>query len=107
MDLDELKLPLDEIRAFCERWRVVEFAVFGSALRADFGPDSDLDVLVEFSPDTERGLFDRVEMQLELQSILGREVDLVTKSALELSHNWIRKEAILSTAQLLDLQDKG
>jgi uncharacterized protein len=107
MDLDELELPLDEIRAFCERWRVVEFAVFGSALRADFGPDSDLDVLVEFSPDTERGLFDRVEMQLELQSILGREVDLVTKSALELSHNWIRKEAILSTAQLLDLQEKG
>jgi uncharacterized protein len=85
MGLNDLKLPMEEIRAFCERWKVIEFAIFGSALRADFGPSSDLDVLVEFSPDTEWGLFDRVEMQLELQRILGREVDLVTKSALELS----------------------
>ncbi|MGD2158920.1 MAG: nucleotidyltransferase domain-containing protein [Anaerolineales bacterium] len=104
MELKSLELPVEEIRLFCERWKIVEFAIFGSAIRADYGPESDLDVLIEFSSDAKWGLFDHVDMKIELQGILGRDIDLVTRSALEQSHNWVRKAEILSTAQVLDLQ---
>ncbi len=102
--IHSLHLPLEELRKFCKRWKIVEFAIFGSALRDDFRPDSDLDVLVSFSPDAAWSLFDHVEMEIELEEILGREVDLVSRAAIEQSHNWIRGEEILSTAQILDLQ---
>lgn len=105
MEPNTLELPADQMRAFCERWKVMEIAVFGSALREDFSPDSDLDILVEFSSEADWGLLDHVEMQWELQEILGREVDLVTRAALERSHNWIRKQAILGTARVLDLRE--
>jgi len=102
--IQALQLPLEELREFCKRWKIVEFAIFGSALRDDFRPDSDLDLLVSFSPDAVWSLFDHVEMELELEEILGREVDLVSRAAIEQSHNWIRREEILRSAQVLDLQ---
>lgn len=102
--MNALNLPVGKLRAFCERWKVAEFAIFGSALRADFRPDSDLDVLVEFSPDARWSLFDNVDMEIELEELLGRDVDLVTRAAIEQSHNWIRREEILSTARVLDLE---
>jgi len=96
-----LDLLKKDIRAFCERWKITEFALFGSALRSDLRPDSDIDVLVEFAPQASWGLLDHVDMKTELGSLLGREVDLVSKSALERSRNWIRREEILSTAETL------
>lgn len=99
--MTELKynLPEDEIKAFCRRWRITEFAFFGSVLRDDFRPDSDLDALVTFAPEANWSLLDQVKMQQELELILGRAVDLVSRRAIESSANWIRRQEILSTAQ--------
>lgn len=89
------------LRDFCRRWRIVEFALFGSVLRDDFGPDSDVDVLVTFAPDAGLTLFDMVHMQDELTQILGREVDLVSRRGIESSANYIRKRAILDSAEVI------
>jgi uncharacterized protein len=87
------------LAAFCRRWMITELAFFGSVLRDDFGPDSDVDVLVTFSPGSGRSLFERVEMRDELSQLLGRPVDLVSRRAIEDSRNWIRREAILGSAE--------
>lgn len=91
--------PEEEMEAFCARWKVVRLEVFGSALREDFRPDSDVDLLVEFAAGAGWSLFDHARMERELEEILGREVDLVTRLAVEESPNWIRREAILGTAR--------
>jgi len=94
----QLPIPRKEIAAFCKRWQVVEFSLFGSVLRADFRPDSDVDVLVTFSKDAEISLFDLVQMKLELEEIFHRTVDVIEKEALE---NPFRKREILRTAQVI------
>ena len=94
-------LPMDEIAKFCQRWKIRELALFGSALRDDFGPDSDLDILVTFAEGAEWSLFDHVQMQYELQTSLHRSVDLISKRAVERSQNWLRRQEILNTAQVL------
>src|SRR5260370_9281987 len=86
------------LERFCVRWKIGRLEVFGSALRDDFGPTSDVDLLVTFAPDATWGLFDHVEMQDELAGLLGRRVDLVNLRAIERSHNWIRQKAILDSA---------
>ena len=93
--------PMDEIVRFCRRWKVRELAVFGSALRDDFGPDSDVDLLATFTDDAGWGLFDHVQMQQELEALLGRKVDLISRRAVERSHNWLRRREILKTAQVI------
>ncbi len=84
MDAIHPQLPLtrEQLVAFCQRWRVSEFALFGSALREDFRPDSDIDVMVAFDPDAEVGVWDFVRMQEELEEMLGRQVDLVEKGTI-------------------------
>ena len=94
-----LSIPESRISEFCSRWKIAELAVFGSALREDFGPDSDVDLLVTFKPDAEWTLFDHVGIQQELAELLGRPVDLVSRRAIEHSHNPIRKRAILESAR--------
>ena len=89
----------ETLTAFCQRWRIAELAFFGSVLRYDFRPESDVDVLVAFAPDACWGLLDFVVMQDELSTILGRQVDLVSRRAVEHSSNWIRREAILGSAE--------
>lgn len=89
----------DSIAAFCRRWKITELSLFGSVLRADFRPDSDIDVLVSFAPDAEWSLLDHAAMQDELTALLGRKVDLVSRRAIEHSGNWIRRLHILSTAE--------
>ncbi len=89
-------IPRKKISEFCRRWNVVEFSLFGSILRDDFRPDSDVDVLVTFSPDAQVSLFDLVRMQIELKSIFHREVDLVEKASLQ---NPYRRREILQTAR--------
>jgi hypothetical protein len=83
---------------FCRRWKIDELSLFGSVLRDDFGPDSDVDVLVSFSPNAPWHLMHLVEMREELEQIFGRDVDLVEKGALR---NPFRKHEILTTMQTL------
>ena len=89
------------IAQFCQRWQIREFYVFGSVLREDFRPDSDIDVMVSFEADAPWGVLELVRMKRELETLLGRKVDLLTKKAIEQSHNWIRRQEILDTAQLI------
>ncbi|MGF1575028.1 MAG: nucleotidyltransferase family protein [Cyanophyceae cyanobacterium] len=98
-------LPIDlsepQIQDFCRRWQVSELALFGSVLRDDFSSNSDVDFLVSFSPEARHGLMALAQMRQELQDLVGRDVDLVSKRALEHSHNWIRRKNILSTAETI------
>ena len=96
-----LQFDRPRIAQFCQRWKVTEFALFGSVLRDDFGPDSDIDVLVSFRPEAHRTLPDLAEMQEELESIIGRKVDLLTRRGVERSRNPLRRQAILSTAEIV------
>jgi predicted nucleotidyltransferase len=98
MQKKKFRIPRKKISEFCRRWGVVEFSLFGSALRSDFRPDSDVDVLVTFSKEAEISLFDLVQMKLELEKIFHRPVDIVEKDALE---NPFRKREILRTAQVI------
>ena len=94
-------IPREEIIRFCRRWKVRELALFGSALRVDFKPESDVDVLVSFDESAHWGLFDHVQMRLDLEDIFKRKVDLVTRRALEQSQNGLLRERILSTAKVI------
>ena len=93
----KVQLPETEIERFCQRWKISEFALFGSVLREDFRPDSDIDVLVTFAPGTRWSLFDMARMERDLEAILGRRVDLVERKAIESSENYIRRKHILSS----------
>jgi predicted nucleotidyltransferase len=95
----KLDVPDRAIADFCERWRISEVALFGSVLRDDFGPNSDIDVLVRFERPIRWGLFDVAHMESELSEIFGRKVDLVDWLAVEESENYIRRRAILASAQ--------
>jgi predicted nucleotidyltransferase len=90
-----------QIADFCRRWEINEFALFGSVLRDDFDAESDLDVLVSFGPDADWSLLDHVQMEHELEGLLGRPVDLLTRRSVERSHNWLRRQEILSTAEVV------
>ena len=94
--------PLGDIRGLCRKFGVDELAIFGSALGEEFDADSDLDFLVRFRSGAEKpwmGHFQ--ELERELTRLLGREVDLVDRKAIEQSRNWIRRKAILESARVL------
>jgi hypothetical protein len=96
-------IPIERARveAFCRKWKITELALFGSVLRDDFRPDSDVDVLVSFAPDADWSLLDHMAMEEELAGILGRKVDLVSRRAVERSANRIRRQAILNSAEVV------
>lgn len=100
-----MDLPIDIDRkalgAFCEKWDISELELFGSVLREDFGPDSDVDVLVRFHPGIVHSLFAWTRMRRELMAIFGRSVDLVSRDVIERSRNPYRKRAILENARVL------
>jgi uncharacterized protein len=93
-----IDIPLDQIAVFCRKWRIREFALFGSVLRDDFRPDSDIDVLVSFAPGAGITFDNRVEMLDELAAIFGRKVDLVEK---DLVRNPFRRHNILTTRKVV------
>jgi uncharacterized protein len=93
-----VQIPPEVVEAFCKKWKIQEFSFFGSVLRDDFRPDSDIDVLIELAPDHPWSLYDIVDMEDELSSLLGREVDLVMKGGLR---NPIRRREILNTRKVL------
>jgi predicted nucleotidyltransferase len=94
----KIHIDLEKIAAFCRKWKITEFAVFGSVLREDFRPDSDVDVLVSFEQNAGWSLLDIVEMKDELKPVLGREVDLVEKGAVR---NPFRRHAIMTNREIL------
>ena len=96
-----IAIPSDGIAAFCARWQVTELALFGSVLRDDFGPESDIDVLVAFRDGARHTLFDMVRMEEELKAIFGRDVDLTERAGIERSRNYIRRNAILQSAETI------
>jgi hypothetical protein len=96
-----IDIPRDRIADFCRRWKITELALFGSVLREDFRPDSDVDVLATFAPDAQWSLFDHVDMEDELRQILGRPVDLVNRRGIERSRNPSRRKAILESARVV------
>lgn len=97
-----IALDLAAIEAFCQKWNVAEISFFGSVLREDFGEESDIDVLISFGENGALGLLDKMAAREELEAILGRNVDLVTKSGL--SH-WTTplsiRDSILAEAEIV------
>ncbi len=96
-----LEIPEHKLADFCRRHNIVELAIFGSALRPDFGPDSAVDVLVTFAPGVVYSLSRYVAMQDELESYFGRPVDLIDKQAVQEYPNYIRKKAVLASAKIV------
>ena len=93
-----IEIPTDRVAEFCQRNHIRRLALFGSVLRDDFTPESDVDVLVEFEPDARVG-FVFITMQDELSEILGQQVDLHTFRGIESSRNWLLREEILNSAE--------
>jgi predicted nucleotidyltransferase len=99
-----IEIPKEQLREFCRKWKVTEFALFGSVTRPEeFREDSDVDVLARFEPDAPWTLFDWVHMEDELARIFGRAVDLVERQAVEKSDNRFRKRSILESAVDVDV----
>lgn len=94
-----LRIEVDRARLidFCRTWKVTELSFFGSVFREDFRPESDVDVLVAFAAEAEWSLLDLASMQLELQGIIGRKVNLVERQAVEKSQNYIRRRHVLES----------
>ncbi|WP_114312698.1 nucleotidyltransferase family protein [Thermus caldifontis] len=80
---ERLPIPLEEIAVFCQRYRVKRLSLFGSRARGDWGPESDVDLLVEFEPGTRVGFLTLARMARELSQLMGRPVDLVPRSGLK------------------------
>jgi uncharacterized protein len=98
---ERVAVEREKIEQFCRKWRIVELRLFGSALRAELTSESDVDLLVAFELDAHWSLFDLVQMQDELKQIFGRHVDLISRRGIETSRNYLRRKAILSSAEVL------
>jgi uncharacterized protein len=96
-----LGINQNEIIKFCEKWQIAEFALFGSVLRDDFSQNSDIDVLITYLPAAKRGLLEKITMKEELEKLFNRSVDILSKTAIEKSYNWLRKKHIIDSAQVI------
>ena len=94
----QIHIDHQKIAAFCRKWKITECALFGSVLQEDFGPDSDVDVLISFSENADWSLYDWVDMIDDLRAIFGHEVDLVEKGTLR---NPFRRRAILNHKEII------
>lgn len=101
MAITAFELPMREIAEFCHKWQVTELALFGSVLRDDFCPGSDVDVMVQFHPDAHPTFYTLDQMEAELKTIFNRDVDLITRQGIESSRNYLRRHEILSSAQVI------
>jgi uncharacterized protein len=103
-----LNLTPEEVAEFCQKWQIVELALFGSILRDDFrinGDDpSDIDLLYVLAKSSKHSLFDIINMREELEILCKRKVDLVSKNAIQQSRNWLRRQDILSSGMVLYAQ---
>lgn len=98
MKKNGIYISREKIEGFCRKWKIAEFSLFGSILKDNFGPESDVDVLVSFSKDADWSLFDLAVMEQELEEIFGRSVDLVEK---EYIRNPFRRHSILNGKEVI------
>ena len=99
--MKNINMPKDKIKNFCSKWKIKEFAFFGSVLLDSFGKNSDVDVLVEFEAGIRWNWKELCEINDELEDILGRKVDLVEKRLVLNSDNPYRKKHILENMEVL------
>jgi predicted nucleotidyltransferase len=93
----KINIPQEQLAVFCQRHHIAYLALFGSVLRDDFGPASDLDLLVEFEPEAKIGLLEFIGIQRELSDLLGRPVDLVPRDGLK----WVIRDEVLASAEAI------
>lgn len=96
-----LRISRNDIANFCQNWGITEMALFGSVLREDFQPCSDIDFLITFAPNARQGLLTLAKIKHELELMLDRPVDLALKDSIKTSENWIIRREILTTAQII------
>ena len=101
MTLHNIYIGEDQIKEICNRFLIKELAIFGSVLRDDFNESSDIDLLIEFTPDSRISFFDIIDIQDEFKKLFGREVDIVSKNAIRRSRNYIRKKTILENHKVI------
>ena len=101
MKIKNISISLEKIKAFCTRWKVIEFALFGSVLRDDFNSDSDIDVMVKFDINSAPTFLNLEDMEIELKTIFKRKVDLITREGIENSRNYLRRQEILTSARII------
>jgi predicted nucleotidyltransferase len=101
MTIPAIELPMEKIVEFCHKWQVTEFALFGSVVRDNFRPDSDIDVMVQFHPEARPTFSTLDQMEAELETIFHRDTDLITRQGIETSRNYLRRHEILSSAQVI------
>ena len=101
MKVKNIEISIEKIKKFCKDWQVTEIALFGSVLRDDFRPDSDIDVMVQFDAKADPTFWNLEQMEAELKTIFKREVDLITRQGIETSRNYLRRQEILSSIQVI------
>lgn len=102
MKLKNIELPVEEIERFCEKWNLTELSLFGSVLRDDFKPESsDIDVMVQYHPQSVPSFYDLDCMEAELKLLLNRDVDVITRASVENSTNYLRRKEILSSVKVI------
>lgn len=97
----QIAVPREQIAEFCRKHHIRKLSFFGSVLRGDFRPDSDVDVLVEFEKGHEPNLRGLLSMERELKAILQREVDLGERQSVEEDPNYLRRNYILNSAMVI------
>lgn len=101
MQIGMVKINKRKLHYLCRKWRIVKLEVFGSVLRKDFHSESDIDLLVTFAPDARWSLMQLYEAEREFTALFGRRVELVPRSGIERSANYIRRRAILESAEII------
>jgi len=101
MTVNSINIQKEKLSEICKRYKIIELALFGSALREDFTEKSDIDLLVEFMPDSGITLFNIVDLKDEFEKLFGRDVDIVPKNAVKKSRNYLRKNAILKNYKVI------
>ena len=101
MTLMNIEINEQRVKEICSNYSISELSLFGSALRRDFNRESDIDLLVEFKPNSDISLFDLVDLKKEFEILFGREVDIVSKNAIKRSRNHLRKKGILENYKVI------
>ena len=96
-----LGISEEKLTQFCQKWNIKELALFGSVLNNRFCADSDIDILLSFQPNSRQGLLTLARIRHELEDLFSRDVDITLKDAILKSENWIRRQEILQTAQII------
>ena len=99
IEVGQISVDEEQIKAFCEKWQIAELALFGSVLRDDFRPDSDIDVLVTFKPAVRRRYEEIWDMKQELRAVFGRDIDLAQRQVIDGDANALRRRRILASAR--------